>query len=136
MPRNFSNQLRSFILKSNDPLTKSTRACHISRRNSARCSKEITRFQLDACSSKLLFCRRDVRRGGEPAKHCVNHAAGKLTARLFRQFNTLVDGRMRRNAVEMQELKRSETQGSQNLDIQFHVRMFEKLTEAVVQLDF
>jgi hypothetical protein len=62
---------------------------------------------------------RQWRGRGQLAQHGVHEWGGGTLARALHQFDALVDGGARRDAVEVAELVESETEGGENFKIEF-----------------
>ncbi len=75
--------------------------------------------------SALLQKIRARSAGAEFAEYRVHHARRKFMPCLFGQLNALINRSPRGNAIQMQQLERTQPQRNQNLPIEFGVRPFQ-----------
>ena len=63
---------------------------------------------------------------GKLAKHRIHHARSKAMTSLLRQLDALIDRRVRRNPIQMQQLKCAQPQRNQNFCIELRVWVLEQ----------
>ena len=67
------------------------------------------------------------------AQHRVHHARGKAVAGLLGQLHAFVNGRMRRNPVKIEQLKRAQPQRNSYLGVQLGIGLVQQFLDACIQ---
>ena len=84
---------------------------------------------------KPLRTFRPARRSRQFAQHRVHHAGSKSMPRLLGQFHALIDCSARRNAIQVQQLKRAQPQRNQIFSIEFRIGPLEKRLQPLIEFD-